>query len=224
MIVDINALRVVGHIADSTPGAGYLVAAETNRGITGQGVVFNLADGTVGQHLHAKATGFAYDPVSKRAFLLGDTVTVLSLSTGGLSDNVMPQRGMGGGGGGGAAVGMEAGMVAAGCPARSFPVVATPHACTAPHSSPHRHRGRDLLRCPAPAVSGVTDAKGRAFLSLVSRDSLAIVDTDRLKVESVVGLSSCKHPMGLAIDNVHSPGSSPPATGKSQYWRSTEDM
>ena len=155
----------------------------------------------LGQHLHAQATGFAYDPVGQRAFLLGDTVTVLSLSAGGLYDNLPTSRpggGMGGGGGGGGYGGGYG-------DGDSGQVIPGGGDTGRMHRAPTVRLTATVVgtfHLPGSGGWGVTDAHGRVYVSLVSRDSMAVVDTDKLRVEGVIGLASCRRPTGLAIDNV----------------------
>jgi hypothetical protein len=196
-IIDIDSRRVIGHIADSTPGTEYFVAAEAGRGLTNTGVVFNPSTGALGEHLPIHGTTIAYDPLMRRAFLLADTIAVVNLAQ--LTQQfAMVQRGrMGQGGMGG---GMQPGQ------AGDF----------GPQS---RGRGDTVIR-RIPAVrltativgevplvgagaSGVSDGRGRMFISLTGPDSVAIVDVEKLKVIGGRPLQPCKAPLGLAIDNVH---------------------
>jgi hypothetical protein len=200
-IVDIDALKVVGHIADSTPGESYLVAAETDRGITSNGDVFGLGGGAMGQHVASHVKGLAYDPLTRRAFLLGDTVTVVALTP--LYPDMQQarrQQGMGGGGGGGGGYGGGYGGGMTGS-------VVPGGADTARRNRPPAVRLTATLvgtfALPGAAGWGVTDGRGQVYVALTSRDSLAIVDTQKLRVASIAGLSSCRAPTALAIDNLN---------------------
>ena len=203
-VVDVDGLKVVSHVADSTPGESYLVAAETDRGITSNGDVFGLGSGAMGQHVAAHVKGLAYDPVTRRAFLLGDTVTVLALAP--LYPDMQMtrrQQGTGGGGGGGGGNGGYGGGYGGGMNGQVVP---------GGSDTARRNRAPAVrltatlvgtFSLPGAAGWGVTDGRGQIYIALTSRDSLAIVDAQKLKVESIAGLSSCRAPTSLAIDNLN---------------------
>ncbi len=185
-IVDIDRKQVTGRIADSTPGTSYFVAAETDRGLTNTGEIFNPATGAVGEHLPAHGAGIAYDPLTRRAFLLQDSVTVVSLA-GPAQPYVMGgQRGRGGFGGRGTTPPPRGGPDTV---IRRLPPVRLTASIV----------GHLYLR--GVGSSGWSDGRGRVYLALTSADSLAIVDTDKLKLLGIRSVAPCKAPVALAADN-----------------------
>jgi hypothetical protein len=169
-IVDIDQRRVIGHIADSTPGTVYFVAAEAERGLTNTGIVFNPSTGVVGEHLPIHGDAIGYDPLMRRAFLLSDTIAVVNLA----AYNQMPmiQRGrMGRGGMGGGMSGNNMGPQNGGkgdTIIRRLPPVRL--TATIVGQIPLAAGGR----------SAVSDGRGRMYVSRTGADSIAIIDTDRL--------------------------------------------
>jgi DNA-binding beta-propeller fold protein YncE len=190
-VVEIDQGRVVGHIADSTPGTIYFATAEAERGLTNTGIVFNPVTGALGEHLPIHGSGIAYDQVTRRVFLLGDTLQAVNLAPY-LQAMPMVQRGRMGGMGGGYG-GMNA------------PTTNNRRDTAIRRLAPVRLTATIAgeLALGDAAVSGVADGRARVFLALQHRDSIAIVDADKLKVIGGRPIPGCKGPTALAIDNVH---------------------
>ncbi len=80
-VLDIDHDTIVARLAGVAAG-GYALAPDLGKGLTRKGTLFDLAT------LHATGTVSAigdatvYDPVTHRAFLLDDTVTAVSMTTG----------------------------------------------------------------------------------------------------------------------------------------------
>jgi DNA-binding beta-propeller fold protein YncE len=145
-VVDIDAKQLVADVADSTAGGGFDIAPELGRGVVRNGTVFTLASGAVVAKLRAGGDASFYDAASGRAFLLGDTVSVVDLKTATLVGKV--------------------------------PV-------------------------PGAGESGVSDGRGRVYLNLIGKDSIAVLDAKTLKVVAEYSVAPAKSPMGLAIDAKH---------------------
>jgi hypothetical protein len=69
-VIDVDKDTVIGTIAGG--GGGYAIAADLNRGLVRNGVVFNLKTLAVEGHVDAKGDGIRYDPVTHRAFTWED--------------------------------------------------------------------------------------------------------------------------------------------------------
>jgi hypothetical protein len=189
-IIDIDLLHVIGHIADSTPGTVYFVAAEDERGLTSSGVVFNPTTGAVGEHMPIHGDGIAYDPETRRALLLGDTIRVVNLAPS-LQFPMMQRSRQGGMGGGmGTPMGMNAD------PRRDTAIRRMP---------PVRLTATIVGEIPlsSTAVAGVADGAGHVYVAVPGRDSVLKIDGDKLRVVGGRPVSPCKAPSALAIDNVH---------------------
>lgn len=193
-IIDIDQRRIVGHIADSTPGTQYLVPAEDQRGLTNTGVVFNPVTGQVGEHLPVHGDGIAYEPITRRAFLLSDTLQVVNLAPSVQPFGIMQSREMGRGGMGGG-MGMGPGSMNNN-PRRDTVIRRLP---------PVRLTATIVgeLALPAAAASGVADGQGHLYLALTARDTIVRLDGDKVKLSGGRPAPSCHAPTALAIDNVH---------------------
>jgi hypothetical protein len=189
-IVGIDARQVVGHIADSTPGTVYFVPAEAERGITNTGVVFNPTTGAVGEHLPIHGNSIAYDPYTRRAMLLSDTIQVINLAPSLQMFPMMQRSRMGGNRGG------MGGMNAPYDNRRDTVIRRLP---------PVRLTATIVgeITLPAAAASGVADGQGRLYLALTARDTIVRLDADKLKLVGGRPVAPCKAPTALAIDNVH---------------------
>jgi len=69
-VIDVDKDSVIGHIAGG--GGGFAIAADQNRGLVRNGVVFDLKTMAVTGQLEVKGDGIRYDPASKRAFVWED--------------------------------------------------------------------------------------------------------------------------------------------------------
>lgn len=191
-IIDIDLNRIVGHIADSTPGTQYLVAAEDERGLTNTGVIFNPTSGAVGEHMPIHGDAIAYDPATRRALLLGDTVQLVNLAPSMPIMPMMQQRrgGMGGMGG----MGMEPNTPP---PGKKDTVIR--------RLPPVRLTATIVGEAPLPAAAaaGAADSRGYVYLTIPDRDSVVKFDADKMKVVSGRPVPSCKRPTAVSIDNVH---------------------
>lgn len=78
-VVDVVGKRVALTVADTTAGGGFVVAPELGRGVVRNGTVFDLSTGYVIRRLPAMGDASLYDPLTSRAFLLGDSVSVIDL-------------------------------------------------------------------------------------------------------------------------------------------------
>ncbi len=192
-IIDIDQLRVIGHIADSTPGTVYFVAAEDERGLTSSGVVFNPTTGAAGEHMPIHGNGIAYEPETRRAFLLGDTIRVVNLAPS-MQAFPMMQRSRQGGMGGGGSMGSPTGMNQD--PRRDTMVRRLP---------PVRLTATIVGEIPLPsaAVAGVADGLGHLYVAVPGRDSVLRIDGDKLRITGGRPVTGCKSASALAIDNVH---------------------
>ena len=69
-VIDVDGDSVIGTVAGG--GGGYAIAADQNRGLVRNGVVFNLKTLAVTGQVDAKGDGIRYDPVTHRAFTWAD--------------------------------------------------------------------------------------------------------------------------------------------------------
>ncbi|HWZ58696.1 MAG TPA: hypothetical protein VNW46_06915 [Gemmatimonadaceae bacterium] len=86
-IIDIDHDRVV----DSLPGksaGGYALATDLGSGLARNGTRFDLATAHVTGHVDGRGDASVYDPVTHRAFMLDDTVTVVDMTTGAVTTKV----------------------------------------------------------------------------------------------------------------------------------------
>ena len=187
-IIDIDQNRIIGHIADSTPGTEYLVAAEDERGLTNTGVVFNPTTGAVGEHMPVHGDAIAYDPATRRALLLSDTVQIVNLAPSIPMMPVMQRRrgGMGGMGTAPTAINSKRDTVI-----RRLPAVRLTATIVGE------------IALPAAAAGGALDRRGFVYLTVPSRDSVLKFDAEKMKVVSGRPVPSCKQPTAVSIDNVH---------------------
>jgi hypothetical protein len=82
-VIDVDRDTVIGTVAGG--GGGYAIAADQNRGLVRNGVVFNLTTLAVTGHVDAHGDGIRYDPVTKRAFTWeGKDAWVVDMTTGNL--------------------------------------------------------------------------------------------------------------------------------------------
>lgn len=81
-IFDVDKDTVIGSVKDG--GGGYVIAADQNRGLVRNGVLFDLKTGAVtGRVSDMKADGILYDPVTHRGFTWADKDTwVVDMTTG----------------------------------------------------------------------------------------------------------------------------------------------
>ena len=80
-VINVDDDKIVGHVAGG--GGGYAIAADLNRGLVRNGVVFNLTTLAVEGHVDAKGDGIRYEPVTKRAFTWeGRDAWVVDMKTG----------------------------------------------------------------------------------------------------------------------------------------------
>jgi DNA-binding beta-propeller fold protein YncE len=187
-IIEIDQRRVVARIADSTPGTSYFVPAEAQRGLTSTGIVFNPTTGAVGEHLPVHGDGIAYDPYTRRALLLGDTVQVVNLAP---SAQAFPM--------------MQSGRMGQGGMGRMNTPTNNRRDTVLRRLPPVRLTATIVGEIPlvAGAASGAADGQGRIYLALTARDTVVRVDVDKMKVVGGRPVAPCKAPSALAIDNVH---------------------
>jgi hypothetical protein len=69
-VIDVDADSVIGSVEGG--GGGYAIAADLNRGLVRNGVVFNLTTLAVTGHLDTRGDGIRYEPVTHRAFTWRD--------------------------------------------------------------------------------------------------------------------------------------------------------
>ena len=82
-VIDVDRDTVIGTVAGG--GGGYAIAADQNRGLVRNGVVFNLTTLAVTGHVDAHGDGVRYDPVTHRAFTWeGKDAWVVDMTTGAL--------------------------------------------------------------------------------------------------------------------------------------------
>lgn len=87
-VVDLELKRVVGTINDTVVGGGFVIVPEFGRGISRQGIIFDLASDTVISRLHAGGDASTYDPRTRRAFFFLDSIDVIDVRTGTLVTRV----------------------------------------------------------------------------------------------------------------------------------------
>jgi DNA-binding beta-propeller fold protein YncE len=147
LVVDIDQRRVVSALADTTARGGFVLAPELGRGLVRTGIMFKLASGATITKLPAAGDASLYEPVTGRAFLLGDTVAVIDLRSASLTAKIS---------------------------------------------------------VPGAGESGVADGRGRVYLNMIAKDSIAVLDAKTLEIVAEYSVSPWKSPMGLAIDTKHS--------------------
>lgn len=69
-VIDVDRDTVIGSVVGG--GGGYAIAADQNRGLARDGVVFDLQTLAVTGHVDAHGDGIRYDPVTHRAFTWAD--------------------------------------------------------------------------------------------------------------------------------------------------------
>ena len=69
-VIDVDADSVIGSVEGW--GGWYAIAADLNRGLVRNGIVFNLTTLAVTGHLDARGDGIRYEPVTHRAFTWRD--------------------------------------------------------------------------------------------------------------------------------------------------------
>ncbi|HEX3865354.1 MAG TPA: hypothetical protein VHV78_01335 [Gemmatimonadaceae bacterium] len=69
-VIDVDRDTVIGTVAGG--GGGYAIAADQNRGLVRNGVLFDLKTLAVTGHVDAKGDGIRYDPFTHRAFTWAD--------------------------------------------------------------------------------------------------------------------------------------------------------
>jgi hypothetical protein len=80
-VVDVDKDTVVGTVEGG--GGGYAIAADENRGLVRNGVIFNLKTLAVEGHVDAKGDGIRYDPVTHHAFTWeGKDAWIVDMRTG----------------------------------------------------------------------------------------------------------------------------------------------
>jgi hypothetical protein len=80
-VVDVDRDTVIGTVAGG--GGGYAIAADLNRGLVRNGVVFDLKTLAVTGHVDARGDGIRYDPFTKRGFVWVDKdAWVVDMKTG----------------------------------------------------------------------------------------------------------------------------------------------
>lgn len=82
-IVNVDTKAVVDSFADSLAGGGFMFATTYGRGLTRNGLLFDLRTGHSLKQLPYAGDGSAYDASTGRAFLFGrDSATVVDMKTG----------------------------------------------------------------------------------------------------------------------------------------------
>jgi DNA-binding beta-propeller fold protein YncE len=82
-VIDVDRDSVIGSVAGG--GGGYAIAADQNRGLVRNGVIFDLKTLAVTGHVDANGDGIRYDPVTHRAFTWeGKDAWVVDMRTGAL--------------------------------------------------------------------------------------------------------------------------------------------
>jgi len=80
-VIDVDNDTVIGTVVGG--GGGYAIAADQNRGLVRNGVVFDLKTFAVTGHVDAKGDGIRYDPFTHRAFTWEDKdAWVVDMKTG----------------------------------------------------------------------------------------------------------------------------------------------
>jgi DNA-binding beta-propeller fold protein YncE len=80
-IIDIDHDRVIDSIPGKSAG-GYALAPDLGSGLARNGTQFDLTNAKVTGHVDGRGDASVYDPVTHRAFMLDDTVTVVDMRTG----------------------------------------------------------------------------------------------------------------------------------------------
>lgn len=83
-IVDIDHDRVIDSIPGKAAG-GYALATDLGSGLARNGTEFDLATAHVTGHVDGRGDASVYDPITHRAFMLDDTVTVVDMKTGAIA-------------------------------------------------------------------------------------------------------------------------------------------
>lgn len=81
-IIDIDQQRIVDSVADSSAGGGFIIAHDLQHGLTRNGVLFDLRDGSVLKHISLRGDASVYEPKTHRAFVFDDTTTVVDMRNG----------------------------------------------------------------------------------------------------------------------------------------------
>ncbi len=80
-VIDVDDDSIIGSVEGG--GGGYAIAADQNRGLVRNGVVFDLKTLAVTGHVDAKGDGIRYDPFTHRAFTWADNdAWVVDMRTG----------------------------------------------------------------------------------------------------------------------------------------------
>jgi hypothetical protein len=79
LVVDIDQKRVVSSVGDSTAGGGFVLAPKLGRGVARNGTVFTIGSGAVVNRLGVRGDASLFEPATGRAFLLGDSVSVIDV-------------------------------------------------------------------------------------------------------------------------------------------------
>jgi DNA-binding beta-propeller fold protein YncE len=80
-VIDVDRDTVIGSVAGG--GGGYAIAADQNRGLARNGVIFDLKTLAVTGHVDANGDGIRYDPVTHRSFTWeGKDAWVVDMRTG----------------------------------------------------------------------------------------------------------------------------------------------
>jgi hypothetical protein len=81
MVIDVDRDSVIGTVAGG--GGGYAIAADQNRGLVRNGVIFDLRTLAVTGHVDARGDGIRYEPVTHRGFIWVDKdAWVVDMTTG----------------------------------------------------------------------------------------------------------------------------------------------
>jgi hypothetical protein len=70
MVIDVDKDTVIGSVVGG--GGGYAIAADQDRGLVRNGVLFDLKTLAVTGHVEVKGDGIRYEPVTRRAFVWED--------------------------------------------------------------------------------------------------------------------------------------------------------
>jgi hypothetical protein len=88
MVIDVDHDTVIGHIAGA--GGGFAIAADLNRGLVRNGIVFDLKTMAITGHEDVKGDGIRYDLFTHRAFVWEDkNGWVVDMKTGKLEKKMM---------------------------------------------------------------------------------------------------------------------------------------
>jgi hypothetical protein len=81
MVIDVDHDSVIGNVAGA--GGGFAIANDQNRGLSRQGVLFDLRTLAITGHLDTHGDGIRYEPVTHRAFTWeGKDAWVVDMTTG----------------------------------------------------------------------------------------------------------------------------------------------